>query len=504
MISYGNVDFLLKVFFLTFLPAVSYGQATTIIAGTGENGFSGDNGPATVATLNQPIATTVDRFGNIYIVDVGNNNIRKVSSDGTITTFIGNTAHDPMPSTISHITIDLFQQRIQKPHDIVVDDSGNVYFPEFEGGTVRKISSDGLVTYIAGKPNGAVYKGDSNLASNAILPHLQGIAFDPYGCIYLACEKYNAIYKISRSGFISQIAGNGISGFSGDGGAAVDAELNSPWGVAVDSKANVYIADRGNNRIRKIDRFGRISTIAGTGEKGYIGDSGLAINATLNEPRGISIDNFGNLYIADSKNDAIRVIDRDGFITTIVGNSNKLDSGDRPKHNKVRNAVPIGVVQKSTETQLNYPCDVAVDTSGNLYVADNQNHVIRKVVIPRIKKRLIETDTISHKFNNVNPDFSQDIRNIVNNMNDSISTDKPFYQEVVRVNVDELGTSLIVSMFRTDYVRYTITSEKDTIVLEGDLNNNQTKIDLKKLLVGQYHLNLISPFKIKTILFVKN
>lgn len=180
---------------------------------------------------------------------------------------------------------------------------------------------------------------------------------------------------VQAEGTISTIAGNGTRGYSGDGGMATTAQMNQPSGIAVGSDGVLYIADSKSHCIRKIDNQGIITTIAGNGNQGYYGDRGAATAAKLNQPRGITLDNDGNLYIADSQNHVIRKIDNQGIITTIAGNNTAGYCCE---------GIP------ATMAQLNYPVDVAIDEANNLYITDKNNYVIRKIdnngMITTIKK----------------------------------------------------------------------------------------------------------------------
>ncbi len=169
------------------------------------------------------------------------------------------------------------------------------------------------------------------------------------------------ITTVAGNGYVGQ---NGLGGYSGDGGPATSAELNNPVGIAVDTAGNLYIADAGNNRIRKVDITGIITTVAGNGTQGYSGDGGPATNAGLSGSSGVAVDTAGNLFIADAGNNRIRKVDITGIITTVAGNGNADFSGDGGP---------------ATAAELNSPTGVAVDTDGNLYIADYHNHSIRKV-----------------------------------------------------------------------------------------------------------------------------
>jgi uncharacterized repeat protein (TIGR02543 family) len=234
--------------------------------------------------------------------------------------------------------------------------------PGLSGGKVYAAGTY-VITTVAGT-GVAGYSGDGGAATLSELNNPFGMAVDRVGNVYIVDSNNNSIRMVDTSGNISTIAGTGDPNYSGDLGLAINAELNSPHGLTVDSSGNVYIADSGNNRIRKVDTSGNISTIAGTGNAGYSGDLGLAINAELNSPFEVAVDSSGNVYIADMSNSRIRKVDTSGYISTIVGTGNNGYSGDGGA---------------ATNAELNNPAGVAVDSSGNLYIADFLNACIRKV-----------------------------------------------------------------------------------------------------------------------------
>jgi hypothetical protein len=257
----------------------------------------------------------VDAAGNLYIADSGNNRIRKVTPGGVISTVAGNGAGgcsgDGGPATSAQLV----------PWGIAVDAVRNLYIADYGAGhnRVRKVTPGGVISTVAG--NGTYgSSGDGGPATSAQLQSPSGVAVDAAGNLYFAEYHGCRIRKVTPGGVISTVAGNGAGGFSGDGGPATSARLDRPSGVAVDAAGNLYFADTNNHRIRKVTPGGVISTVAGNGAAGFSGDGGPATSAQLYDPRGVAMDAAGNLYIADYGNDRIRKITPGGAISTVAGN----------------------------------------------------------------------------------------------------------------------------------------------------------------------------------------
>jgi uncharacterized protein (TIGR03437 family) len=320
------------------------------VAGNGNYRFSGDGGPATSATMYLPGATTVDGSGNLYIAEIGGDRIRKVSS-GVISTvagppnwipgtggdggqatsasffnpvgvavditgniFIADTLSGVRKVTAATGVINAVVAATGPPNSFVsigaygvaVDAAGNLYFSVL--GQVQELSTSGAVTNVAGSTTGQGGLGDGGPATSAFLHNNAGIAMDPSGNLFIADRGNNRIRKVSTNGVITTVAGNGTAGFSGDGGPATSASLNmASYGqLAVDKSGNLFFSDGANNRIRKVSANGIISTVAGNGAAGFSGDGGPATFASLNMPQGIALDAAGNLFIADYNNNCIR------------------------------------------------------------------------------------------------------------------------------------------------------------------------------------------------------
>ena len=334
----------------------------TKFAGTaGSSGSSGDGGPAVNARLNEPRGIYKDSSDNIYIADTKNHIIRKVDGTTNIITKFAGTAGSSGSSGDGGPAVNA---RLNEPRGIYKDSSDNIYIADTKNHIIRKVDgTTSIITKFAGTAGAAGYSGDGGLAVNAQLNEPCGITASS-GNLYIADTKNHRIRRVDTTGNIITVVSTGSSGFSGDGGPALLARLNVPKGIFMDSWGNLYIADRGNHKIRRVDTSGNITTVAGTGSSGDSGDGGLATLAQLDEPRRIFVDSSDNLYIADTRNHRIRKVDASGIITTVAGTGSSGFSGDG------------GL---ATLAQLDEPHGVFVDSSGNIYIADRKNHRIRKV-----------------------------------------------------------------------------------------------------------------------------
>lgn len=272
------------------------------VVGTGIAGFSGDGGPATAAKLNYPIGIVFDAAGNLLIADASNSRIRKVTPSGTITTIAGTGARTYTGDGVAAVGA-----AINLPQDIATDAAGNIYIADRDNHRIRKINTSGIISTIAGTGVWG-YSGDGLPATNATLTQPSGLAVSATGDVYFTDLVNYVVRKINPSGIISRVAGNGIAGYSGDGGPATAAQLKAPGGLAIDANNNLYISDFNDNRIRKVSASGLISSVAGIGSHSYSGDGGAATAAELNRPFGIEVDDTGSIYIADWQNNRIRKI----------------------------------------------------------------------------------------------------------------------------------------------------------------------------------------------------
>lgn len=329
---------------------VSAGMITTV-AGTGTPGYNGGSIPAASAELDGPWGVAVDASGNLYIADTDNNRIRKVAG-GVITTVAGNAGFGYAGDNVAATSTSLYA-----PFGVALDASGNLYIADTVNYRLRKVSG-GIITTLAG---GGAPVGQNGPAINAQLESPMGIAVDPSGNLYIADSVASRVFEVS-AGIIGVAAGNGINGFGGDGGPPTSANLAGPMGVAVSSSGQLYIADFINECIWEVSG-GVITTVAGNGTIYDSGDNGPAVNAGLGGPVGGAVDSSGNLYIVDNSSSTIREISN-GTITTVAGNGTQGYGGDGGP---------------STHAELYTPWGIAVDSSGNIYIADTYNDRIRKV-----------------------------------------------------------------------------------------------------------------------------
>ena len=335
----------------------------TTVAGDGAFGSSGDGDLATQAQLGLQSEVVVDDQGNIYVSDPGR--IRKVDALGRISTVVGPPTDGAAPPPGEAGSVDL-----TNAGGLGIDDEGNLYIGGGDGTRriiIRVVPSTGEVTRIAGTGEKGD-SGDGGPATEATIAHVRDIAVDADGNVYLADFANNRVRVVDTSGIIHAFAGTGEKGFSGDGGPATGATLDHPSGIALDQEGNLYIADRANHRVRRVNRHGIITTIAGNGKDGYSGDGDLATSAKLH-PGKVVVDSRGNVYIRGADENqpcgCVRMVDKRGIIRTVVGRPLQGFSGD---------GGPAKLAQLSCCGAMAFGPD------GTLYVADEDNWRVRKVV----------------------------------------------------------------------------------------------------------------------------
>ncbi len=361
VVNFRHVMFIALVMWSVCSPGVAQASSEPVIdtvAGDGTFGFTGDGGPAVNARLASPSAAVCDNAGNLYIADTYNGRIRKVDTNGIITTVAGNGTQgysgDNVPATSASLS---------RPAGVSVDSTGNLYIADTLNHRIRKVNTNGVITTVAGTGQ-LGYSGDNGPATNAALSRPSGVFVDNNGNLFIADTDNNRIRKVNTNGVITTVAGDGTIAHSDDGIQATAASIPIPFQVFADSSGNIYIPDRFTHRIRKVAPSGVISTIAGTGSEAFSGDEGPAIQAQLASPYSVCVDSSDNVFIADSGNHRIRQIDVFGIIRTAAGTGTRGFSGDDGPATAAKIASPYGV---------------SVDSAGNFYIADSGNNRIRMV-----------------------------------------------------------------------------------------------------------------------------
>jgi sugar lactone lactonase YvrE len=302
----------------SFVFRIDNQRSMTVVAGTGTQGFSGDAGPALRAKLACPSGVALDTKGNLYVADHGNDRVRRIDANGVIHAYAGAGPIPPVGSNEGSYGGDggpPARARFKVPTSLAFDRAGNLYVADRDNGAVRLISKGGRITTLAGTGVRG-YSGDGSAATKARLDQPQGFAFDRAGNLYVSDSANNRVRRIDTRGVITTVAGDGRHGYSGDSGAATRARLSDPYGLAFDANGNLYVAEPDEGVVRRIDARGMITAVAGTGHLGLSGDGGQATRAKLDSPFGLAFDSAGNLYIADNGNGRIRRVDRRGVITT--------------------------------------------------------------------------------------------------------------------------------------------------------------------------------------------
>ena len=352
----------------THIRKVSPDGIITTVAGTGEVGYSGDGGPAVNAQFSQPGPLAADGRGTLYIADGGR--VRRISNEGIITTVTGvgmfGYSGDGGPADRAAVSPSSYGQGLS----LATNGSGELYIADTWNNRVRKISDDGIITTVAGNGLRCCFSGDSGPARGAQLSVPAGIAVDRSGTVYVGDTFNNRVRRIDSAGIITTVVGTGVPfPASGDGGPSANARIAWPTGLKLAGSDDLYLADAGNMRIRRVSPDGVIQTVVGNGLPGYRGDGGPAESAELSWPKDIAFDAFGNMYIADTGNHVIRKVSPENVITTFAGTGGDISgrggySGDGGP---------------AITARMNQPSGLAVDNAGNVYVSDTENYRVRKI-----------------------------------------------------------------------------------------------------------------------------
>jgi sugar lactone lactonase YvrE len=330
------------------------------VAGNGLARFSGDGGLATEASLNFPAGVTFDSQGNLYVADRNNHRVRKIDLNGIITTVAGNGIADYTEDDVKAT-----ETSLNFPSDVAIDQTGHIYISDRSNSRIRKIDTNGVITTFAGM-GVASYGGDFGPADEAFLKFPFGLAFDKKGNLFVADRGNNRVRKIDPDGIIYTVAGTGLFAIRGDYGPASRGDLAFPTDVTADNKGNIYIADRNNNRIRKVDPEGIITTFMGTGLTHYNGDQGVASQSNLSLPFAITIgSDEKSLLVVDRSHFRIRKVDfLTGRVTTVAGNGKSLMKGD--------GGPALGAT-------LEGPSGITITDNGDIIFADQMHNRLRHI-----------------------------------------------------------------------------------------------------------------------------
>jgi len=457
------------------VPATIYGQVTTL-AGSGS--WGANDGIGTSASFNSPYGLTLDAIGNVYVADYGNHKIRIITPTGTVSTLAGSGIAGATNAT--GIAASFYY-----PHGVAVDALGNVFVADYYNHKIRKISALGVVSTFAG--SGAPSSTDG-MGTGASFHFPAGITIDGFGNLYVVDYASHKIRKITPSGVVSTLAGNGTAGTTDGIGTA--AKFNYPYGIAVDNSGNEYVADSSNHKIRKISSSGVVSTFAGSGIAGSL--DGLGIAAGFDNPTGIVINTNGNIYIADRSNSKIRIISPAGIVSTLAGNGMSGMDYD----------VSIGL-----EAIFNQPRGIAVDAMGTIYVADTNNHKIRKIstsgytISPALPVGLVfdattgtisgtPTATILATMFTITAYNSSGSSATTISLETSVLGTKTFNnQQIFSIYPNPTNNELFVKSSSDEEVNYSITNTIGQIIQQGILKTNQP-IDLANIAAGLYLISI--------------
>ena len=348
------------------------------VAGQSPSGYSGDGGPARDAYMNEPRMSTFDGAGNMYIVDTFNQVIRRVGTDGIITTMAGKGGgyvprkDADCKENFSGEGVPAREATMSCPHSAAVAADGDLYIADSANHVVRKVDSEtGIITSVVGEGGKNGDDGDGGPATAAHIDGPKGIVFDANWNLLIADSGNDKIRRVdATTGVISTIAGTGKTGGGGDGGPAPAAELHEPRTIAVAPDGSIFFTEPQVHRVRRIDPSGIITTFAGTGKAGFSGDGGPAAKAQLNLARGVNVDGAGVVWIVDSLNQRIRKVDTGGIITTVAGHGKACYYSSR---NTCGDGGP------AAEAGFAVPRAVDFDEAGNVFVADTFNERIRRI-----------------------------------------------------------------------------------------------------------------------------
>jgi RHS repeat-associated protein len=340
------------------ITADSFSTIIDTVAGNGIGGFSGDGGQGASASLSNPVGVASGIDGSLYIADIGNNRIRRLASNGTITTVAG--------TGVAGFSGDggmATSAQLNAPISMTVDADNSLYIADWFNHRIRKVSPNGVISTYAGT-GVASFGGDGGIATSAHLNRPINVVMGKQGNLFISDWNNYRIREVTADGKIRTIAGNGASGGCGDGGPAISACLFLPEGIALKEDGSIIIAQPYVNRVRLISTNGIISTIAGTGATGFSGDSGLAIQATLNRPQEVAVDRADNVFIIDWLNHRVRQISPDGLINSIAGTGAATFNSD--------NVSPL-------KSSLNSPEGIVIGADKSFYIADAANYRIRRI-----------------------------------------------------------------------------------------------------------------------------
>jgi len=454
------------LFLLLFLPFSGKSQTITTIAGDNLRTYTGDGGPATAASIGLPIGIVIDTAGNIYFSADEINIIRKIDPAGIITPFAGIAA-----GGYSGDGGPASVAKFSSPQGLCFDKYGNMYVVDGDNTVVRKINTAGIVSTIAGNGT-AGFKGDNGPATNAEFENPVDVKVDTAGNVYISDFGNANIRKVDKSGIITTIAGNGTSGYTGDGGPATAAELNWPAGLAFDSLGNLYFADYSNDVIRMI-KNDTVYTVVGTTPGGFSGDGGPATAAQLWGPWGIAFDKSWNLFIVETFNNRIREVTAAGIVHTVAGNGYGSTTWS---------GAYAGDGGPATNAELYWPAFVATGAAGSFYITDESNKVIRKV------------DT-------VHPKSSLDVQQVANNTNNFLILPDPnngtftIKGSLSTINDQQVSIEARNMIGQTVY-QSQVFAQRGTINTLIVLNEN--------LPPGMYVLNIKSAAENHVLSFIKN